>query len=52
VIVDKEGNFYGYFTKNINKEKRADFDLVLILYKYNDLIRENVSKWYDKIFEE
>lgn len=51
VIVDNEGNFYGYFTTNENKDQRADFDLVLILYKYYDLIREDISKWHDKIFE-
>ena len=28
VIVDEEGNFYGYFTVNKYKSKRANFDLV------------------------
>lgn len=51
VIVDKEGNFYGYFTINSYKAKRADFDLVNTIYKYYDMIRDDVSKWYDKIFE-
>lgn len=51
VIVDEDGNFYGYFTVNEYKDKRADFNLALILYKFYDLIREDVSKWYDKIFE-
>jgi hypothetical protein len=51
VIVDKDGNFYGYLTVNEFKKDRADFDLVLIIYKYFDLIRDDVSKWYDKIFE-
>lgn len=50
VIVDKEGGFYGYFTVNEIKDKRADFKLVLILYKYHDLIKEDASKWHDKIF--
>ena len=51
VIVDAEGNFYGYFTANEYKSNRADFDLALVLYKYYDLIRDNVSEWYEKIFE-
>lgn len=51
VIVDKSGNFYGYFTVNKHKSKRAEFELALALYKYYDLIRDDVSKWYDKFFE-
>jgi len=51
VVVDNEGNFYGYFTVNEYKSKRADFGLALTIYKYYDLIREDVGKWYDKIFE-
>lgn len=50
VIVDKDGNFYGYFTTNEYKSQRADFNLALTIYKYYDLIREDVSKWYQKIF--
>jgi len=51
VIVDEDGSFYGYFTKNEYKPKRADFNLVLTIYKYYDLIRDDVSKWHDKIFQ-
>jgi len=51
VVVDKQGNFYGYFTVNEYKSKRADFGLTLTIYKYYDLIREDVDEWYDKIFE-
>lgn len=50
VIVDKKGNFYGYFTRNEYKAKRADFKLALILYKYFEEIRDDVSEWYNKIF--
>lgn len=50
-MVDEGGNFYGYFTVNEYKSKRAEFDLALIIYKYYDLIRDDVSIWYDKIFE-
>ncbi len=51
VVVDKEGNFYGYFTLNEYKPKRADFNLALTIYKYHEFIRDDVSKWYSKIFE-
>lgn len=51
VIVDRDGNFYGYFTVNKYKPQRADFNLALIMYKYHDLIREDISKWYKKIFQ-
>ena len=51
VVVDKQGNFYGYFTVNEYKSKRAEFDLALTIYKYYDLIREDVDEWYNKIFE-
>ena len=52
VIVDKDGNFYGYFTINEYNSKRADFQLALIIYKYFDIIRDDISKWYDKIFNQ
>lgn len=51
VLIDSKGNFYGYFTINKLKNKRADFDLVKIIYAYYDRIRDNVSDWYEKIFE-
>ncbi|WP_181897644.1 hypothetical protein [Winogradskyella eximia] len=51
VVVDKDGNFYGYFTVNAYKAKRADFSLALTIYKYHKEIREDVSEWYDKIFD-
>lgn len=51
VIVDKDGGFYGYFITNEEKDKRADFNLVLTLYKYHDLIKDDVSKWYNKLFK-
>ena len=51
VIVDSDGKFYGYFTLNKNTSKRADFRLVQTIYEYNEFIIDDVSKWYDKIFE-
>ncbi len=50
VVVDKQGNFYGYLTINKYKDKRAEFELTLTIYKYYDLIRDDVPTWYDKIF--
>lgn len=50
VVVDKQGNFYGYFTVNTYKNNRAEFKLALYLYKFYDEIREDVSKWYELIF--
>jgi hypothetical protein len=51
VIVDLNGNFYGYFTVNKSNYKRANFQLALTIYEYHEFIRKDVSKWYDKIFE-
>ena len=51
IVVDKQGNFYVYFTIGTYQDKRAEFQLVLILYKYHEEIREDVSKWYELIFE-
>jgi len=51
VVVDKKGNFYGYLTINKYNSKQADFKLALTMYKYYDLIREDVSRWYKKLFE-
>ena len=50
VIVDEDGNFYGYFTVNTAKSQRAIFNLVLIIYKYHEEIKDDVSEWYYKIF--
>lgn len=51
VIVDKNGEFYGYLTVNETQIKSAQFGLALTLYKYHDLIKNDVSNWYDKIFK-
>ena len=50
VIVDRTGNSYGYFTCNTANSKSVKFDLANIIYKYYNLIRDNVSDWYDEIF--
>lgn len=50
IIVDSQGNFYGYFTLNKYKPQRANLDLVNIICAYFEEIREDVDEWYDKIF--
>lgn len=51
IIIDGKGHFYGYLTTNKYHVNRATFELALLLYKYHDLIKEDVSTWYEKIFE-
>ena len=51
IVVDKDGDFYGYFTLNKYRAKRADFAIALKIYKYHDMIKDDVGKWYEKIFE-
>ena len=51
VVVDKSGNFYGYLTINRYKDKRANFNLAIILYENYESIGNDVSEWYEKIFE-
>ncbi|NPA46231.1 MAG: hypothetical protein GXO24_03355 [Chlorobi bacterium] len=51
VVVDEEGNFYGYLTLNAYHDKRAEFDLALILYRHYEEIREDPAEWYERIFE-
>ena len=51
VVVDRDGNFYGYLCMNEYKTDRAEFKLALYLYEYHELMRENPSKWYEKLFQ-
>ena len=51
VLVDSQGNFYGYFTANKYKSQRAKFDLVNTICEYYEKICEDVEWWYDKIFK-
>jgi len=51
VIVDPEGNFYGYFTANKFKDKRTSVQLALFIIDYWESIREDVSTYYEKIFK-
>jgi hypothetical protein len=51
MVVDLDGNFYGYLSVNEYQSKRADFSLAMTLCRFHKLIRENVAEWYDEIFE-
>jgi hypothetical protein len=50
VLRDKNGKFYGYFTANKYKSKRANYDLIDVICENYEEIREDVGDWYDKIF--
>lgn len=50
VLRDKNGKFYGYFTCNKYKSKRANYELIDIICDNHEEIREDVGDWYDKIF--
>ena len=51
VLVDSEGNFYGYFTANKYKDKATESKLALLIIENYDLIIEDVGEAYNKIFE-
>jgi len=50
-IYDSEGVFYGYLTVNEYMHNRADFDLAVLVCEFHELIRGDVSAWYNKLFE-
>lgn len=50
VLRDRNGKFYGYFTSNKYKTKRANYGIVDVICENYEKIREDVSAWYDKIF--
>lgn len=50
VLRDRNGKFYGYFTSNRYKSKRANYGLIDVICENYESIREDVSEWYDKIF--
>lgn len=51
VLVDREGNFYGYFTADGYFSKRTNNKLALLIIDYWETIGEDVGKAYDKIFK-
>lgn len=50
ILVDKNGKFYGYFTSNKYKSKRANLKLIDIICDNHEEISKDVSGWYDRIF--
>ena len=50
VLVDKDGNFYGYFTAVKYFSKRTDNKLALFIVENWENIGEDVGETYDKIF--
>lgn len=50
VIVDAEGNFYGYFTINRYMQKRVTTDWILWILDNWETIIEDTDKAYDKLF--
>lgn len=50
VLVDTNGNFYGYFTANRYKSKRSTNALALFIIEYWEEISDDVGEAYDIIF--
>lgn len=50
VLKDKNGRFYGYFTVNKYKSKRANYDIVDTICENYEKIRDDLDDWYDVIF--
>ena len=50
VLVDKDGNFYGYFTANRYNPKRTRDKLALFIIENWEEIIEDVGEAYDVIF--
>lgn len=51
VIVDEEGNFYGYFTVNEYKRDRCTLKIVDLICASYGSIPDALDKWYELIFE-
>ena len=51
VLVDDDGNFYGYFTANKYKDKRTDVELVIFIIDYWETIKDDISEYYEQIFK-
>ncbi len=52
VIVDREGNFYGYFTANKYQGKRTEIKALLQLTDSVDWVNEDLERARDKFCEE
>lgn len=51
VLVDADGNFYGYFTANKYKDKRTDLELAIFIVDYWETIKDDISESYEQIFK-
>lgn len=51
VLKDENGKFYAYFTANKYKSQCLETKAALAIYEYWDLIPNDLSKWYDKLFK-
>ncbi len=49
-LVDKKGNFYGYFTCNKYAAKRNNSNLINFMCEHHSQIKDHLSEVYDKIF--
>ncbi|PKF73927.1 hypothetical protein CW752_11750 [Chryseobacterium sp. PMSZPI] len=52
VIIDQDGNFYGFLTLNTYKSDRSNLELAMILCKYHEDIKKDLSGWYDRLFRQ
>ena len=50
VILDQDGNFFGFLTLNPYKSDRSQLELAMILYKHHEDIKKDVGSWYEKLF--
>jgi hypothetical protein len=50
VVVDKEGNFYGYLTINEYQSNRNSSQIAIAIYNFWEFIQEDPGEAYDKIF--
>ena len=51
-VYDAKGNFYGYHTRNKSLPKRINMELTDMICTFYDMIPDDVSKWYDRLFNE
>ena len=51
-VTDAAHNVYGYFTTDIDRRERCNFDLTDVICKYHNQIVVNVKKWYRLLFKE
>lgn len=51
VLVDRDGNFYGYFTADKYFSKRTNSKLAILIIDYWEAISEDITQYYDKIFK-